>query len=260
MKYFVISDPHGFYTKTRQALKDAGFFDEGEDGKLVLLGDLLDRGDEPCEMVEFMYMLKRQGRLIYITGNHEWLLVKMLGELAKGDISMHHIINGTWDTAKRLSGMPDGMAESYPDEVIRGVRKSRFYTELLPFGVNYFETKNYIFTHGYIPCDKVRQEDGIRYYYRDDWRDADALDWQSASWLNGMEMALDHGVKEEGKTIVVGHVRASYGHSKYSGICTERGEDAIYTPFYDDGIIAVDGCTVRSGVVNCVVIQDEPLE
>ena len=252
MKYFVISDPHGFYTKTRQALKDAGFFDEGEDGKLVLLGDLLDRGDEPCEMVEFMYMLKRQGRLIYITGN--------LGELAKGDISMHHIINGTWDTAKRLSGMPDGMAESYPDEVIRGVRKSRFYTELLPFGVNYFETKNYIFTHGYIPCDKVREEDGVRYYYRDDWRDADALDWQSASWLNGMEMALDHGVKEEGKTIVVGHVRASYGHSKYSGICTARGEDAIYTPFYDDGIIAVDGCTVRSGVVNCVVIQDEPLE
>ena len=30
----------------------------------------------------------------------------------------------------------------------------------------------------------------------------------------------------------------------------------VYEPYYDDGIIAIDGCTVSSGIVNCIVIED----
>ena len=33
-------------------------------------------------------------------------------------------------------------------------------------------------------------------------------------------------------------------------------EQLIYEPYYDDGIIAIDACTVRSGKVNCLVIED----
>ena len=35
MRYFVISDPHGFYTLTRRALAEQGFFDDPHH-KLIL--------------------------------------------------------------------------------------------------------------------------------------------------------------------------------------------------------------------------------
>ena len=39
-------------------------------------------------------------------------------------------------------------------------------------------------------------------------------------------------------------------------IGTEFGEDADFTPFYGEGIVAIDACTAESGFVNCVVIVD----
>ena len=60
--------------------------------------------------------------------------------------------------------------------------------------VNYFETENYIFVHGWIP---VEVKDGLPMYYRShrklafnpDWRYAHASEWEQARWLNGIEMA-----------------------------------------------------------------------
>ena len=43
MKYYVTSDVHGYDSILRQALADAGFFEEKEPHRLVILGDLLDR-------------------------------------------------------------------------------------------------------------------------------------------------------------------------------------------------------------------------
>ena len=75
---------------------------------------------------------------------------------------------------------------------------------------------------------------------------------------------LDHkitiNVIEDGKTIVCGHWHASYGHSKIHRKCTEFGPDAIFAPFNDKGIMALDACTAHSGFVNCVVIEDDLLE
>lgn len=44
MKYYVIADVHGFYTETVAALEEAGFFAETEPCKLIVCGDMLDRG------------------------------------------------------------------------------------------------------------------------------------------------------------------------------------------------------------------------
>ena len=64
------------------------------------------------------------------------------------------------------------------------------------------------------------------------------------------------GVKEEGKTIVCGHYRASYGHTVIEGKTTAKGYPLDNTPFYGDGIIALDANTATSGFVNCIVIED----
>ena len=77
-----------------------------------------------------------------------------------------------------------------------------------------------------------------------------------ARWYNGMAAAAQ-GVTEEGKTILCGHWNTSYGHSCLEGKGSEFGADADFSPYYGSGIIALDACTGHSGIVNCVVLEDE---
>ena len=57
MKYYVVADPHGFYLYLRQALEEAGFFEDNEPHKLIVCGDVLDRGEESAEIVDFLLEL-----------------------------------------------------------------------------------------------------------------------------------------------------------------------------------------------------------
>ncbi len=116
----------------------------------------------------------------------------------------------------------------------------------------YFETKRYIFTHGFLP---VLQSMGKPQYYPE-WRRASSADFTESRWLNGMELACKYRITEPGKTIVCGHYHTSYGHSVLEGKGSELGADADHSPFYADGIIALDACTAVSGSVNCIVLED----
>lgn len=61
---------------------------------------------------------------------------------------------------------------------------------------------------------------------------------------------------EGGATTVCGHWHASYGHTVYEKKGSEFGPDANFQPYYGNGIIALDACTVVSGFVNCIIIDD----
>lgn len=254
--YFVVADIHGFYSLTKAELSRRGFFDSKEN-KLILLGDALDRGDEPVETVDFLCELCEENRLIYVRGNHEDLFVDMLLEISRGEHTIwHHRKNGTWDSALKLVGMDEGEARYDPELFVRRARATRFYSYLLNHTVDYFETEHYIFTHGYIPCRVEGWAPMIKYSYMDSWREATADAWRSARWFNGIDVACTYGVREEGKTIVCGHFHTSFGHARISRICSEFGDDAIFDPFYSDGLIALDACTKFSGKINCLVIDD----
>lgn len=260
MKYYVVTDTHGFYTQTRAALDEAGFFAETEPHKLVLCGDMMDRGGEAVQMQEFMLDLLRKDRLIYIRGNHEDLLEAMMYDIACGrSVSEIHFRNGTWGTAEQLGGMTREMALRYPEEMVRAVRKTPFYTELLPASVNYFETPQYVFVHGWIPCYQTPPTDikgEGELHCRPDWREASAQEWKKARWFNGMECACVSRYGIPDKTIVCGHWHTSYGHAVLDGVGSEFEENAVFTPFYAQGIIALDACTAYSGFVNCIVLED----
>ena len=60
MKYYVTADVHGFYSILHNALEEAGFFAETEQHKLIVLGDLFDRGMEAPELQEFILTLMEQ--------------------------------------------------------------------------------------------------------------------------------------------------------------------------------------------------------
>ncbi len=272
-KYFAVSDTHGFYTYFTEALEEKGFF-KAENKKLIVCGDLLDRGPEALKLVEFCLDLKEKGELIYIRGNHEFLFSQALQQIEDGGIqivsspSSHHYRNGTFDTLLQLSGMKREDALVFPYELAKRVTASRYCRELLPSAVNCFETEDHIFCHGWIPIRHTGERPYVA--YDPEWRTATDDGWQDASWLNGMELCCRHNIKEAGKTVVCGHYHASYGHSNFAKAPREDndffynfnmkrpefGDGSIHSPFYADGIIAIDACTAVTKTVNCVVINE----
>ena len=86
-------------------------------------------------------------------------------------------------------------------------------------------------------------------------QNSDDKAWDKARWINGMAAAHE-GITEKGRTIVCGHWHCSFGHANYEGKGGEFDNNPDFSPYFADGIIALDACTAVSGKVNCVVIDD----
>jgi len=263
--FFLVSDPHGYNSLMQAELEKAGFFKEKE-AKLVILGDLLDRGGEAVEAVKFVMKMLEEGRLIYVRGNHEDLMMDMIEDLDNHRISeisndsSHHVHNSTWNTALQLTNMTSTEALLRPRELSRRLKATDYVSKLIPASINYYETKNYVFVHGWLPTLPTEESPFSRYMkvrtYNAEWRTATEADWRRARWQNGMDLACAQNIRARRKTVVCGHKSASYGHANISGICSQWGEDAIYTPFTAKGIIAIDACTAYSGKMNVLRLED----
>ena len=239
-RYYVVSDVHGFYTEMIAALKENGWFEDNGNKRLILCGDMMDRGQEAVKMQKFMCDLMDKGELIFIRGNHEDLMLQFIEDYKiMGDaLPRYHITNGTFSTAIQLTGEHGSGFD---------LGHTPFVSKLIPSSINYFETDHYIFVHGWVP---------VRYgAVCENWRVAGQKKWDEARWLNGMEQAL-YGNTIPGKTIVCGHWHTSWGRAYSDSKAKEWGPEADFSPFYADGIIAIDACTAYSGKVNCLVLED----
>ena len=252
MRYYVVSDVHGYFTELKQALEEQGFFADNEPHKLIICGDIFDRGKEAKELQEFILDLMKKDKIILIRGNHEDLTLDLLnGWHRQSYWKFHHSSNGTIDTICQLLDTSfHGMCR-YPEETGRKFLRSPYIQTIIPAMVDYYETEHYIFTHGWIPC-MVNEDE---YTKVEDWRNASAGMWEKARWINGME-AAHHGITEAGKIVVCGHWHCSFGHANYEGDGSEFGSDANFNPYYGDGIIALDACTPISQKINCIVVED----
>lgn len=248
-KLFCVSDIHGFYDELREALDDAGFDPNDENVWLVVCGDVWDRGPKPEEVMRYLMSLPRK---ILIKGNHEQLLVECC---ERGYPGSHDMSNGTFGTINELGGAGSGYA--FDECCIRTLARTHAFLDSM---VNYFETKNYVFCHGFIP---VNCNDNLPPYYRrnrayskmENWRDANQYQWDDAAWLNSFDM-IEQGLGTD-KCIVAGHWHASYGRHMVEGT-SEFGPDADFSPFnYNNQLIMIDGCTAHTGKVNVLVLEDE---
>lgn len=248
MKYYVVSDIHSYFTQFKSSLEQAGYFTDLEPHKLVILGDLFDRGHEAHALQRFILDLMDQDRVILIRGNHEDLFRKLI-TTDHGVLYSHHLHNGTFDTVLQLSKLDyiDALSGS---KLIAEAEKTPYNSRIIPAMRDYYETDHYIFVHGWIPCS----ESAEGYSFMENWRTASAEEWARARWYNGMDAAQT--VTVDGKTIVCGHWHASYGHSKFENKGSEFEADADFSPYYGKGIIAIDACTAHSGTVNCIVVED----
>ena len=260
MKLFCCSDLHSYFTPFKKALDENGFEPGNPEHLLIVCGDVFDRGNDSAELFEYLNNLTN---VILIRGNHEDLLEEMLN---RGYGEKHDITNGTVGTVVDLVDYT-GKKTCSTKECCEAVRE--LITPFFAKYVNYFETKNYVFVHGWIPCDKYTvlakpwYQQGREFEYNSDWRNCNDVEWESSRWINGINAGYIHNIVEPGKTIICGHWHCSYGHMlksiKTDTWITEFEEDAVWEPFEADGIIAIDRCTAHTGKVNVVVLEDELL-
>ncbi len=255
MKYFVIADPHGFFTIMHDALITNGFDENNPNHKLIICGDLMDRGKEARKMQEYILSLLEKDNVILVRGNHEDLMLDMLDDIDNDPFSIaysHHASNKTLDTAFQLTGKK--LRDLYDDaaSVSRALSATPFVRKIIPQMLNYYETEHYVFVHGWIPYE-VDPKEGYRAKNLQETTDTD---WANSRWENGMSLAIECGVIIPDKTIVCGHWHTSFGHRLVGRIKNEFGTDEDFSPFYADGIIALDACTSHSKKINCIVIDD----
>ena len=259
MKYYLLTDTHGYYDEVINALTNSGYFADNGKKLIVICGDLLDRGDKAQQLEAWAFEGLKNGEIILVKGNHEDLAVDFMNNLNKyltyNITETHHYKNGTVKTFLDLTNFTLQEALSAPLDFYRACKNTLYFKSLIPLMVDYYESKNYLFVHGWIPFYEV-DDDGNR--QKINWRKATTAQWKKARWDNGMSLA-DIGLTLPDKTIVCGHHNCSYGHSVLNKKCSEFGQDAIFDPYYSKGIIAFDACTAYSGKMNCLVLEDEEI-
>lgn len=240
MKYFVCSDIHSYFEPFIEALNQQGFDKDNPNHTLIVCGDLFDRGPDTIKLMEFINDLPRK---ILIWGNHEQLMADVLysHKITEVDIS-----NGTFRSLEDLLEYHNEIKEGSWHRTVETLYKfwQQFY--------DYYETKNYIFVHSWIPMNGNIS----RWEYTDDWRTGD---WGKAVWQDPFKMAIK-GMNKTGKVIVFGHWHCSAGWY-YDDWKNRRefGENSCFEPYYNgkQGIIAIDACTAYTNKVNVIVIEDE---
>ena len=253
MKLFVVSDIHSFYTPLKEALDEKGFDPNDDNHWLIVCGDCFDRGDESAELLHYLMNLERK---VLVKGNHDTLLEECC---LRGFPRSNDYPNGTFKTINDIGGAGEG--KPFDECCNTTWNKLSRYRELL---VNYFETKNYIFVHSWIPCKlTARTHPADKWItlvdreYMEDWRNANGVEWEEAMWGNPFVLA-EQDLNKTGKTIVFGHWHCSSGHKRL-GNCEDEFKYAIWEPCYFKNTIGIDRCTAHTGKVNVLVLEDELL-
>ena len=261
-KLFVFSDAHGDYKALVEGLEEAGFDKENPNHLLISLGDNFDRGYFSLAIYEFLKNLQNKDKAIIIRGNHLTFLENYLDGTSLSPFN--YIYNGTDETLadflgrskpfeswcmldKNIENPTNGDFADFITEAKKEINK--YYPELLPWIKSlpyYYETKNYIFTHGAI--------------------DTEAKDWHKPHCCRGNltdweALAFDDGtffgkyITNTDKTVVIGHFGTEHLRRLYN---IDDGKDKNDILVREDGkVIALDATTCISHKVNILVVEDE---
>lgn len=295
MKYFVISDIHGFYNYAIEDLKKAGYDKDNSNHTLIVCGDIFDRGTQPLEVYKFLRSIPKERRIL-IRGNHEILLRELV---KRGYIESHDRHNGTGDTIYNLAGygsekffISDRFKEQ--EEVLkttmydsaeynawhdmwykkeRAVYKNDLIKEILDWiasdeWVNYYETKDYIFVHSWIPVQEHYDLAKSLAYdipiksgpdtYREDWRNATQTEWEDAMWPCPWQNAK-LGLNKTGKTIVCGHWHTSDFFNNLKNKNSTKKYNIHNNPIFKSKrykLIGLDACTAVTALINVFIFEE----
>lgn len=259
-KIFVISDLHGHYKETINALQQAGYDENNDNHLLVVLGDIFDRFHENIEIYKYLYRLTKENKAIVTSGNHHKFFIDFL----EGSIDpFNYLHNGLSDTIAdfwhrtapfeswcMLESNCEMTHESYAkwckicrDDINNEFPELLSWLKTMP---RYFESKNYIGVHGAL--DLKVSDWHHPHCYRYNLIDWDALDFDDGTFLIQPNTT--------GKTIVVGHFDSGHLRKMYN-LGNENDHSILET---EDKKVFIDACTILTKQVNVYVVEDELLE
>lgn len=260
-KYFIVSDTHSFYSVLIKELNKKGFDINNDEHILVLCGDLFDRGPESLQIYEFIKALPLARRIL-IRGNHEYLFIDLL---EKDFPDSYDRSNGTVNTFDDLT------QHKYiywlaliSDAKLLEIKKWFLSDEW----VDYYETKNYIFTHAFIPLTidpksiyKHMYRAEIKYLsYNDCWRNSTRKEFANATWGCPWQLA-QAGLNKTGKTIVCGHWHTSdfFNNLKHLKMKYDIKNNNPIFKSKKYHLIGLDACTALTNKINVLVLNEDEL-
>lgn len=221
-RLLAISDPHGQIDLFCQLLEKISF--EPEQDLLFLLGDYVDRGENPQACVKKARQLEQMGAIV-LKGNHEEMMEKALTKQKPEDIE-HWAANGGSATLRSydlsikalyqaaLCGQPFDLPEQLTND-LEWIQTLNLYAQ----------TEHYLFVHAGINPDRPL----------DDQDEQDLL-WIREPFFNGYKGS---------RTVVFGHTPTLNLHSSYD----------VY--FGNNAIIGIDGGAVFGGQLNALELPSK---
>lgn len=249
MKYYVASDIHGCYDQFIQGLSNTDYDKGNPNHKIIICGDAFDRGIQNKEIYEYIRENESNGNLIYIKGNHDLFINDVYGNPC--DLEFNVIHNGYDRTLSEIFIPVSNNMLEYQTKLKSNLEVHDMYkwSNNLPL---YYETKNYIFTHAWIPMTT-------------NWRKEFS---ENYLWSNPLRIDVwNLGYITKGKTLVVGHFHA-IKFRNYMGLCGSYEEDynnhnnhkPFHMEFNGANVIAIDNCVnYHMKPIEILVIEDEEL-
>lgn len=196
MKTFVCSDIHGNFTAFQYGLNEIGLsFSRGD--KLIILGDMIDRGKHSRACLRFIKELQEEhpNQVIVLLGNHEDMLLQFLSTTNESESSIYHrwLSNGGSNTIRSMLNYFHGFEspEEIREKLLSENKDLITWIKQLP---HYYvsEEENAVFVHA-----------GFRSNIRLESQNTNDLLWIREGFLEGFEAYP--GDILENKIIVHGH-------------------------------------------------------
>lgn len=154
-RLIAIGDIHGEIDKLNSLLEQLNLI---ESDTVIFLGDYIDRGKNSKEVITRLINLSKSVNCIFLKGNHEDMLLKILKTKKEEDIE-HWLLSGGAETFDNYGGFP---------EIFNNHRD--FFENLKP----YYMTDKYLFVHAGVDPQKSTIEE----------QSEDDLFWIRAEFLN----------------------------------------------------------------------------
>ncbi len=232
-RILVLGDIHGNLTHLIKALDLAGF-EPGD--TLIFLGDYINRGNESREVLNWLLEIKKTGEHVFLRGNHEDMILKLLAGEAQ------HWYNwleyGQGRNCMKSYGYDPGrifyreegyyLKKNEEDIALNGRETQIFIRQLFPEDhlaffqetMITYETDDYFFCHAGLESGLNLSEQGV-------YSDALIL-WGDEDFLRDRN--------DYGKTIVYGHYHQKEPVIQRNRICLAL-EDAVAVLSIPEGII-----------------------
>ncbi|MCF7927058.1 MAG: metallophosphoesterase [Candidatus Izimaplasma sp.] len=228
-KFFVMSDIHSEYDMMITALKEKGFEEDNNNHKIIIVGDILDRGDQGHKLIVFIGKLIEADRIQGVLGNHDQFLIDFLDEKFKA-VGFNIRYNGFGKTVKLVSDEVTIYADKLKYLPKKFKKKYPLFSSWVKKLPLYLEFQKHIFVHGALNFKLNNFRNTPRKF---------------ATWKFQKDISIPKRVKQ---TIVVGHLPTI-------NFSDNRNGDIIAK----ENLLMIDGGATYGGKMNVHVIKGQNL-